>query len=94
MSIDWNSFSKDVDQAIEESVAETNDNLASQLSSLTSLKDSDVRAMFPQTENLRSCVKLMEIVNSSKDDNEKVNDIMNNAETFAKVTLKLLEKLC
>ncbi|QOI95894.1 hypothetical protein [Aeromonas salmonicida] len=94
MSIDWDSFSKDVDQAIEESVAETNDSLASQLSSLTSLKDSDVKAMFPQTENLRSCVNLMEIVNSNKDDNEKINEIMNNTEAFAKVTLRLLEKLC
>ncbi|MCL1073011.1 hypothetical protein [Shewanella dokdonensis] len=93
MPIDWDTFSDEVKQAIDDSVIETNDKLASQLSSLTSLKDAEVKALFPDTTDLKSCVDLMKIVNDATSEQDKINRIVNGSEAFAKAALRLLQKL-
>lgn len=93
MPIDWTTFGKDVDTAIESSVKETDDALASKVSSLTRLTDEEVKALFPESKELKQLSALMDIVQSSTSHNEKINSIVASSEEFAGVTVKLLKKL-
>lgn len=93
MPIDWTTFGKDVDTAIKSSVQETDDALASKVSSLTRLTDEEVKALFPESKELKQLSELMDIVQSSTSHNEKINSIVASSEEFAGVTVKLLKKL-
>ncbi len=92
MPINWDTFNDSVDRAIDESVTETNEKLISELSSLSTLKDAEIKDLFPNTADLKSCAELMRIVNSAADDNDKINQIVSGSEQFASVTLRLLNK--
>ncbi|SGZ09212.1 hypothetical protein [Moritella viscosa] len=93
MPIDWTSFGKEIDTAIGNSVKETDDALASKVSSLTRLTDEEVKALFPERKELKQLSALMSIVQSSTSHNDKINSIVASSEEFAGITVKLLKKL-
>jgi len=83
MAIDWDQFDIDVDQAAERSADATDEILASKVSSLTSMTDTEVKALG----------KLLKIVQSAENRNTKINQIISNAEAFSGVVLALTKKL-
>jgi len=90
MAIDWDSI--DLDGIIDDAATETDNELASKISSLTKMTDEQIRELFPISADAKKLIKLMKIVKSSEDQNIKVNNIVNNAEEFGGVVLTLLSK--
>jgi hypothetical protein len=75
-----------------EAADETDDKLAGQISSLTRLKDEEVKKLFPEKGDVVKFIELMQIVNSADARNKKVNQIVENAEKFAGIILTVLSK--
>lgn len=86
---------KDLDfKAIaEDSAKKTDSALATQISSLTSLTDAEVKKLFPEKADVAKFIELMTIVKSSDDKNKKIKQIMNNTEKFAGIVVTLLGKI-
>ena len=93
MAIDWDQFDIDVEQAAERSAHATDQILASKISSLTSMTDSEVKELLPAPADVKALGKLLKVVQSATDRNTKINQIVNNAEEFAGVVLALTKKL-
>lgn len=92
MPIDWEQFEQDVDIAIVGAGERTDQELASRVSSVTSLTDDEVQAMLPEPGDVKKFAELMTIVNSAEERNVKVQRIVDNAEQFGGVMLTLLSK--
>lgn len=92
MAIDWNEFDREVDVIIQKSAEETDNELASKISSITRMNDEEIRALFPNTSDAKKLIELMKIVESSEDRNVKINKIVNNAEKFGEVVFTLLKR--
>ena len=75
MSIDWEKIEQDLDSAILKGVAKTDSRLASRLSSVTRLTDSEVELLFPEPGDLKTVIELMTIVKSSEERNRKIKRI-------------------
>jgi hypothetical protein len=86
---------KDIDfKAIaKDSAQKTDATLASQISSLTSLNDTEVKKLFPEKADVAKFVELMTIVKSADDKNKKIKQIMANSEKFAGIIVTLLGKV-
>lgn len=93
MPINWDEFDNEIDEIIEQSANETDEQLASKVSSLTRMTDDEVKEFFPNPADAKKLVKLMKIVKSSEDRNIKINKIVSNSEEFSGVVLTLLTKL-
>lgn len=91
MAIDWDEI--DIDSIIDESANQTDDTLASRVSSLTRMTDEEVKELFPEASDVKKLAKLMSVVRSSEERNTKINNIVSNAEEFGGVVLTLLGKL-
>ena len=93
MTIDWDQFDIDVDQAAERSADATDEILASKVSSLTSMTDTEVKELLPLPADVKALGKLLKIVQSAENRNTKINQIISNAEAFSGVVLALTKKL-
>lgn len=92
MPIDWDSFDEDLNQAADEAEKKTDDKLASKISSLTRMTDEEIKELFPTPADVAKLAKLMKIVKSAEDRNNKINNIVQNAEELSGVVLSLIEK--
>ena len=92
MAIDWEQFSNQLDGVISGAAQATDDELASQISSLTTMTDAQVNELFPTPADKQKLAKLMKIVKSADDRNAKINRIASSAEDFAGVILTLAGK--
>lgn len=81
-----------IDEIIEDCVNETDNELASKISSLTKMTDEEIKELFPKTTDVKNLVELMKIVKSSEDRNTKINKIVSKTEEFSGVVLTLLAK--
>ena len=91
--INWNELSSNADAAIKNASKKTDDKLASQISSLTRLKDAEIKEMFPEPSDVKKLAELMAIVKSAEDKNLKISKIIKNSENFAGIIMTLLSKL-
>lgn len=78
---------------LSESAAKTDEELASDIASVTTLKDSDVASLFPQRQDKINLLKLLDIVNAATSDNQKVAELTNNVSSLAAVSIKLIKFL-
>jgi hypothetical protein len=85
-NIDFKAIAKDA-------AGKTDNELASQISSVTRLTDKEVKQLFPEKGDVATFVELMTIVKSSDDKNKKIKQIMNNTEKFAGIVVTLLGKI-
>lgn len=92
MPIDWDEFDKDLDTTITESADETDQKLASKISSITRMTDDEVMELFPKPADAKKLAELMKIVKSAQNRNDKINNIVANAQEFSGVILTLLNK--
>jgi hypothetical protein len=90
MSNDWDSI--DLDGIIDDVAEETDNDLASKISSLTRMTDAEIKELFPAPADAKKLVELMAIVKSAEDQNVKVKNIVDNAQEFGGVVLTLLGK--
>jgi hypothetical protein len=91
--IDWNAFKRTADAAARRAADETNDTLASRLSSVTRLKDEEIKKLFPDPADIKRVAKLLEIVNGAATKNRKIAALKENIDDLAGVTLKLVKYL-
>ena len=92
MPIDWEKFDRELPSIIEDSAEETDQRLASRISSITRMTDDEVQELFPEPADVKKLSELMRIVKSAEERNTKINNIVSNAEKFAGVILTLLTK--
>jgi len=92
MPINWDDFDNEIDTIIAESAEETDEKLASKISSITRMTDDEVKELFPDPADVKKLVELMKVVKSSEDRNNKINKIVANAEEFGGIVLTLLSK--
>jgi hypothetical protein len=92
MAINWESFQGELDSLIDEAGDRTDKKLANKISSITRLTDDEVKKLFPDSADIKKLAELMEIVKRAGDKNEKITDIVTNAETFGGIILTLLAK--
>ena len=78
---------------LEKSASMTDAELASQISSLTTLKDSEINAMFPEKPDKQNLLQLLAIVNAATDENNKTAQLINNINTFAGTVIRLVKVL-
>ncbi len=92
MPINWDEFDNEIDDIIAESADETDQKLASKISSITRMTDDEVKELFPVPADAKKLTELMKVVKSSEDRNNKINKIVANAEEFGGIVLTLLSK--
>ena len=92
MPINWDEFDNEIDSIIESSSDNTDDRLASKISSLTRMTDEEIKELFSDPTDVKKLTKLMKIVKSAEGRNKKVNQIVSNAEEFGGIVLTLLNK--
>jgi NAD(P)-dependent dehydrogenase (short-subunit alcohol dehydrogenase family) len=92
MSIDWDSFERELDGIIAESADRTDEKLAGRISSITRMTDEEVQELFPEPADVKKLSELMRIVKSAEEKNTKINNIVSNAEKFGPIILALLSK--
>lgn len=92
MPVNWEEFDSEIDTIIADSASETDEKLASRISSVTRMTDDEVKELFPKPEDVKKLSELMKIVKSSENRNDKINNIVSNAEDFGGIVLSLLQK--
>ena len=86
MPIDWDA----IDSALDEAKEESDEALATRISSLTKMTDAEVQELFPSLDEKKKLAELMRIVNSATAENEKVNRLADNIETVGSTVIRLL----
>lgn len=86
MGLNWS-------QIAAKAATETDRQLAGDISSLTTMTDSEINELFPAHDDKQRLAKLMEIVNSASSRNEKTKRIADNIEELADVVLKIVGRV-
>lgn len=92
MPVNWDKFDNEIDTIIAESAEETDQKLASKISSITRMTDDEVKELFPDPADVKKLTELMKVVKSSENRNNRINKIVANAEKFGGIVLTLLAK--
>ena len=72
---------------------ETDDQLAGDISSLTTMTDSEINQLFPTRDDKQRLAELMEIVKTAGSRNQKINRIVDSIRDLADVVLKIVGRL-
>jgi hypothetical protein len=75
---------------MEDAAAKTNADLTSEISSLTTLKDSDIARLFPTRADKEKLARLLEIVDAATEENKKIAQLKKNIDDLAGTAVKLL----
>ena len=92
MPVNWDDFDQQIDEAITQAGQQTDDQLAGKISSVTTMTDEEVKALFPDPADVKKLTDLMKVLQSSADRNTKINQIMDNTQEFGSIVLTLLSK--
>lgn len=93
MALDWNEVVSHADADVQGAKARTDEKLASKISSLSNMTDEEVQRLFPEPADAKRLATLMQIVQSSDDQNRKVDQLVGNIQDLAGTILTLLGKL-
>jgi hypothetical protein len=93
MAIDWNTFKRDLDAAIDQAADKTDAQLAGHIATITRLSPAEIQQLYPDSADAKKLAALMQVVNSSTTENEKINQLVAHSEEFAGIILPLLKKL-
>jgi hypothetical protein len=93
MPINWEVFDKNVDQAIKESTADVDAELASHISSVTRFTDQEISELFPKPADVKKLADLLKIIKSAENTNNKIAAIEENVEELSGVIFTLVNKL-
>lgn len=70
---------------------DTNKDFNSRISSLTTMKDSQIQKLCPTKADKEKLLELLEIVNNATRDNKEIVKFKKNIDKFADITLHLLK---
>jgi hypothetical protein len=88
MPTDWDA----IDRAIKRAKNETDDALASRISSVTRLTDDEVKKLFPVPADAAKLAELMRIVTEGTTKTQKVNALVANIERLGGTVITLLNR--
>ncbi|GAV19377.1 hypothetical protein MMIC_P0311 [Mariprofundus micogutta] len=88
MPIDWDAMGDAVDTA----AIETDEQLASKISSLTRMNDEEIQDLFPEKADKQKLIELMQLVNASTDENTRTVRLVDNIQDLAGTAVKLLAR--
>lgn len=92
MHVDWNTFSTEIDTILDSGVKETDRFLALKISSYTSMTESDVQELFPESFDKKQLAELVILVKSKSDQAEKIKKIISTPQKYVGVMITLLNK--
>jgi len=92
MPVNWDELESNIDDVIDSAAEMTDDKLASKISSITRMTDEEIQELFPNPTDVKKLTRLMKIVKSTEDRNNKINKIVDNVEEFGGIVLTLLTK--
>ena len=72
---------------------QTDAEFASQISSLTRLKDEEITAIAPEPQDRKKLAELLKVVKDAAKDNSEKADAIKNVNGFAEIAVSLLSKL-
>ena len=78
------------EEAAKKAVELTNREFASEISSLSRLKDEEINRLFPKKEDKQKLLELLRIVNASTSNNQKITKLKQNIGDVAEVVIKLV----
>lgn len=88
MANPWDAISDGIDSAAKK----TDDDTASQISSLTHMTDSEIKALFPTKDDVQQLTTLMQIVNANTTQAQKQKKIIDNIQSIAGAVVKIVGK--
>ena len=83
----------DFDDVLDEAEQKTNDQLKDKIAALTKLTPEDLQKIAPTVADKNGLLKLMDIVRSAANENDKKAAILANIEAFAGVVLNIAGKM-
>ena len=93
MAIDWTDVETHADSDLKAAKGRTDEKLASKISSITSMTDKEIQGLFPEPADAKRLATLMQIVQSSDDQNRKVDQLVGNIQDLAGTVITLLGKV-
>ena len=87
---DWDKLIADIPQITANAAVETNEELASRISSLLAFKEDDINKLVPEPKDKEKLITLMQIVKSAENSNDKISKIVDNIDNLGGVLLKVL----
>jgi hypothetical protein len=91
--IDWDFFEKSIRGEVEAAARKTNEQLDTEISSLTRLTEEEVERLFPTRADKAKLARLMGIVRGAENRNRKARRLVDEAEDLAGTVIRLLEAL-
>ena len=93
MPIDWKAFEEEAREAAKTAAKETDDDLASVVSSITRLTTDEIKEICPTNTDVEKLARLLTIVKSAESSNTKVNKLVGNVQELAGIAIRLINKL-
>ena len=81
------------EQAAAAAATATDEQYASQISSLCRLRDDEIHNLFPKREDKIALLDLLNVVKTATDENEQVVKLRDNIDRFAGIVVKLVKTL-
>ncbi len=91
--IDWAQFSKDTANAAANAAAQTDDQLAGRIASVSRLSVDEVKVLFPTKGEAAEAAKLLAIVKGATSQNDKIAEFKGNIDELAGVAVTLIGHL-
>lgn len=82
----------DFDDVLDEAEKKTNEQLKDKIAALTKLTAEDLQKIAPTVADKNALLKLMEVVRSTANDNDKKAQILSNIEMYAGIILNIAGK--
>ena len=91
--IDWAQFSQDTANAAANAAAQTDDQLAGRIASVSRLSVDEVKVLFPTKGDAAKAAKLLAIVKGAASENDKIAQLKANIGQLAGVMVTLIGHL-
>lgn len=91
MSKELDELVDNFDEISSKAKEEADEEVGDKISSVTRMTKKELKEIFPERGDQKKLAELMQIVKSADDHNEKVNKIVDRAEKFSGIVVKLLD---
>ena len=88
----WDDLEKRIGGLVDQAAENTDDELATEMSSITRLTNKEVKELFPKSSDAQKLFELIRLVNEDTERNVKINSIIDNSERFADVLITLVSR--
>ncbi|MBT8183405.1 MAG: hypothetical protein KJN76_01085 [Eudoraea sp.] len=89
----WEDLENRIGGLVDEAAEETDEELATEMSSITRLTRVEVKELFPKKADAQKLFELIRLVNEDTEKNEKINKLVANSEKFADIVITLVSRL-